>query len=590
MDVITELQQQRESLKQNIHDMDESIKKLTGRDPTERRQPPTKHVQLKRNSFGLDGDSQPNKRFSSGRRWGNTSFNRPNDLDSGGEEQDDKKPAVQSSVVVTGKPIEPPHPVTEDNATKKRNKRMFGLLMGTLKQFKRDCQVKTEQEAKREEKLTKVEEQVQKDKENAVVERKELFQSRRGKQQELRNLEFKIEMAELNEELKSYYVQIKDFIQLKSTPRIFYKPAEHNKKTSKLLKDSREAFQESLHQRMREIGMFTEDDFFSTTRNVRKNKPVSSGKSVKDTFIIDQAPSKRDLFAEDADIDQQERGDFIMEYPFDSVLITEDISVEDSTVNLDRPIAENKSNVSGADKNNENLVDVDATCEFKSELSKDDVSEAIQVVDAEIYDLKQKADKNDVLMETHEDGFQIEATVKSVIDPNDDLQTLDNLHNDITSDKNLNGVECVFDKVDNVIVDEIQKELKNGDSNKDEGDKEKIGIGVELNDISEDRNIFDHFQENDKNVSDNDIVDQSIIDDSYLHDEYAAQLLEQVVDEGRAVALGNSYNVVDERVSKIDKKLALQYTKMLIDKREDVNTDTNINSDVSVEKVNSSFS
>ena len=30
------------------------------------------------------------------------------------------QPAVQSSVVVTGKPIEPQHPVSEDNATKKR--------------------------------------------------------------------------------------------------------------------------------------------------------------------------------------------------------------------------------------------------------------------------------------------------------------------------------------------------------------------------------------------------------------------------------------------------------------------------------------
>ena len=50
---------------------------------------------------------------------------------------------------------------------------------------------------RREEKLIKVEEQVQKDKDDAVVERRELFQTRRGKQQELRNLEFKIEMAEL---------------------------------------------------------------------------------------------------------------------------------------------------------------------------------------------------------------------------------------------------------------------------------------------------------------------------------------------------------------------------------------------------------
>ena len=42
-----------------------------------------------------------------------------------------------------------------------------------------------------------MEEQVQKEKENAVEERRELFNTRRGKQQELKNVEFKIEMAEL---------------------------------------------------------------------------------------------------------------------------------------------------------------------------------------------------------------------------------------------------------------------------------------------------------------------------------------------------------------------------------------------------------
>ena len=53
------------------------------------------------------------------------------------------------------------------------------------------------QDYKREEKLTKVEEQVQKEKADALEERKELYQTRRNKQIELRKLEFKLEMAQL---------------------------------------------------------------------------------------------------------------------------------------------------------------------------------------------------------------------------------------------------------------------------------------------------------------------------------------------------------------------------------------------------------
>lgn len=40
--------------------------------------------------------------------------------------------------------------------------------------------------------------------------------------------------------MKAHYEKFKDFIQLKSTPRVFYKPAVHNEKTEKLLEESKE--------------------------------------------------------------------------------------------------------------------------------------------------------------------------------------------------------------------------------------------------------------------------------------------------------------------------------------------------------------
>ena len=84
-------------------------------------------------------------------------------------------------------------------------------------------------------------------------------------------------------------------------------------------------FLESLHQRMKEISMCTEEDMVSNTRTLfRRNKEFVGGKSAKDPIIIDQAPSKRDLFAEDADIDQQERVEVLVEDKAEVVAVTED--------------------------------------------------------------------------------------------------------------------------------------------------------------------------------------------------------------------------------------------------------------------------
>jgi len=346
--VMEELHKQRETLKQNLHEMDKSIKKLTGRDPdtkgllrtpaSENRRSsglPIRRVPLKRESLGNAGGSVPNKR-----RWGNTAFNNAkiktdHQLDSGGEEEDvteRRKPTMQSSVVVTGKPIDTPtEQRTVDDTMKKRNKRMFGLLLGTLKQFKQDSQMKTETESKQEEKLIQVEEKVQREKEEIIERKKDLIETRQGKKLELQELEFKIAMTELNEDLKAHYTNFDDVIRLKSTPCIFYKPAMHNAKTEKLLKESQESFRESLEQRMKEISLCTEEDIRtarvpwdsdekrkSRTREDKQGRlfrynnqraKLGKGKNPTDPIDVDHAPtSKRQPITvrDDDDVDTKE--------------------------------------------------------------------------------------------------------------------------------------------------------------------------------------------------------------------------------------------------------------------------------------------
>lgn len=139
--------------------VDENIKKLTGRDPTERRQ-----FAPKRRVVSVSGELRGKERLFSQarreieayvspvkRRVVGTAFSRlgPPRLagrdrqraDSGDEEDLPNKPAVQSSVgnVITSKTPrsrkESMDNQTSDRKGNARNKRMFGLLLGTLQKM-----------------------------------------------------------------------------------------------------------------------------------------------------------------------------------------------------------------------------------------------------------------------------------------------------------------------------------------------------------------------------------------------------------------------------------------------------------------------
>lgn len=316
-EALLELQSQRDALKENIQGVNDNIKKLTGRNPeTDRRMSTQRRFQLKRASLGSSSNNQqpPEKRSTSERRrWGSTvqvaSSQGRKHLDSGGEEEEEEqKPAIASSIVATGKPMTiPKRPKVEDKAVNNRNRRMLGMLMGTLRQFKRESQFKSEQESKREEKLTKVEEQVKKEQEDAQNEKKELFEARRNKQDELRKLEFKIDMTELGVQLKSHYDNFKGLIQLKSTPRVFYRPAKHNDITRKLLEETQKQLTESLEHRLMEMEMCTEDDIIVARSQSQSSASRRESRVSKDVIVTEPTQTKRDLFEEDQDNDIRER-------------------------------------------------------------------------------------------------------------------------------------------------------------------------------------------------------------------------------------------------------------------------------------------
>lgn len=166
--------------------------------------------------------------------------------ESGDEEELPRKGAVQSSVVAA--------PAKDASRTRReasaeqkgdrrcmeRNKRMFGMILGTLQKFQNEETRRKEQaqSQKRAEIEQKLEEAAEKEKAQLRKERQDLFVARRERQQSLRRLEQKLEIARLHEEAEARQRLLLNFIHTKTKPHIMYKPARHNAETQKRLRES----------------------------------------------------------------------------------------------------------------------------------------------------------------------------------------------------------------------------------------------------------------------------------------------------------------------------------------------------------------
>ncbi|GIY65316.1 hypothetical protein CDAR_105001 [Caerostris darwini] len=241
------LLQKLELTKKELNETEETIKRITGRNPNLFSNAPSGLNKWKNLQGPVPGRPFSGKKrplFPVGKPKEEEESTVPEEEES--PEEDDvpsKKPALQSTVVATPKDVKSrKDTIQEQNSNlkvKARNRRMLGMMLGTLQKFQREETKRKEQDQKRAEIEQKVEAAAAEEKERIKKEKEELFQSRKEKQIQLRCLEKKLEIAELHEAWERNQKLMLNYIKTKAGPRVFYLPANHTPESEKRLEESK---------------------------------------------------------------------------------------------------------------------------------------------------------------------------------------------------------------------------------------------------------------------------------------------------------------------------------------------------------------
>jgi len=308
-----ELVKQRECLK----NLDESLKRLSGRDMPNTNNP---HRPFNNDPKSSDkrtvvlaekpsSSATPLKRKHSDRRRRRSRSNGM-DTESDDDEADEDVPApkhtLQSSVVSKQTIIKSKEDLIKlqnkgGDKSEQRNKRMFGMLLGTLQQFKNDDCVKSEssQAKQRKEIEKKIEENREEEKSKLKQERIELVRQRRRHESRIRLTEAKIRITE---ELNSWIVhqnQLRNFIRTKAKPFVYYLPKKMDAESEKLLAESVTIVDEAIEKRRAE----TEKEIERlSAKESELNEEPKSGEIMKDVAEREASESHSEMDEEQDDV------------------------------------------------------------------------------------------------------------------------------------------------------------------------------------------------------------------------------------------------------------------------------------------------
>ncbi|KAL1512655.1 hypothetical protein ABEB36_002214 [Hypothenemus hampei] len=306
------LQNELEEAKSSLKGVDENIKRLIGRDPSEiptrigqKRPVDEKNARPPQSKFTRGFDNEQTRRrnpnsVSVFKRLSEKVVDDPVDLPSRG---------LISKVIPAPKEIPSRQDVLDkqnkDERFKERNRRMFGALLGTLQKFQQEESKLKKKEEKRTQIEKKIEEHEKQEKEEIKKERQELFLNRKRKQQEIKMIELK--MLRMKEYATWEQMQRPrgNFIITKAKPHIHYLPRRLNEKSKELLEESKKSIEEQIEKRKQVISEELNHIEERVKRNFEsKTNPEPQQQEEKSTNRHDRHGSESEM---DDDIEMKER-------------------------------------------------------------------------------------------------------------------------------------------------------------------------------------------------------------------------------------------------------------------------------------------
>ncbi|XP_058468042.1 pinin [Malaya genurostris] len=266
----TDLQQELNKARDNLKGLNDTIRKIIGRDPSATEQYNTgnsfggysRNEIRKRNLnvYELARKTEQDRHFFEGQNQAKrravcetkSVFSRLSGPPNRDVEFD--KPRIHSRVIKE-QPTRQEIVAAQgtDEQSRARNRRIFGSLLGTLQKFSQEESKLKPKEEKKAQIEKKLEEQQKIERENLRKQKQCLFTGRKRHQLEIRAIETKmIKMRDL----ESWEVSNKPFanyIKTGTRPQIFYLPKKMNIKTEKKLKDSQEEHRRIIEKRRQEV-------------------------------------------------------------------------------------------------------------------------------------------------------------------------------------------------------------------------------------------------------------------------------------------------------------------------------------------------
>lgn len=384
-DILTSFDSIEEKLlkaKSNLKGLNENIRRIIGREPADNQLRGDRKKNLNSNDQRRGGDradfnadsrnrrdnSPPAKRrlinFNSETKSVFSRLSGPPNRD------DDVKPKINSRVIrelPTREEIV--NAQGSDAASRARNRRMFGSLLGTLQKF---CQEESRLKPKEEKKAQiekKLEDQQLRERETMKKERQDLFMNRKRQQMEIKMLETKMmrlkELAMWEESKKP----LANFIRTKARPRIYYLPKVLDKKSEKKLAECRSSLEKSIAKKRSDVHeeIAVIEGRFAVSRTTQDNNGLTDEQKHNETTPTKH--NRRTSHDDDDNDSNYNSDDDLMMHPNDESSLAPDISIVKKEQGADNPTESRKSPVSN---DNSNLSDdITPLVQPKTEKSQD---------------------------------------------------------------------------------------------------------------------------------------------------------------------------------------------------------------------------